>query len=270
MFIKEAEFVVFDVETTGLNPEKQDRICEIGAVKIKNTKIISSFNSLVNPQRDIPHEATAIHGITQAEVAKAPLFEEVSNKFFKFIGQLPLFGYNVGFDLSFLNAHLASINKPVLQRPCVDILVICRRLLGMLPSFSLSYVAKFFKIPQDTAHRAKQDSLIAASVFFNLLPLLEEKGITSLENLYTIFGLNKEHSFKINTPKVALIQKALKEGTHLQVKYYSLNSNQMTQREVEPLKLENTGGKMVLVSRCLLRRDERNFNLDRILDLKIV
>ena len=90
MRIKEAEFVVFDVETTGLDPDKQDKICEIGAVKVSKGRITDSFSSLVNPKRTIPEEVVKIHGITQPQVDSAPCFKEVSTEFLKFVNDLPL------------------------------------------------------------------------------------------------------------------------------------------------------------------------------------
>ncbi|MBN2119485.1 MAG: WYL domain-containing protein [Candidatus Omnitrophica bacterium] len=270
MLIKSAEFVVFDVETTGLNPEQGDKICEIGAVKVKDLKITSSFNSLVNPQRDIPQQASAIHGIVQGDVAACPSFEEIIDGFLEFIEDLPIFAYNIGFDLSFLNPQLKSANREPLVNPPVDILIICRTLLKDLARFNLSSVARFFNIPQDTSHRAKQDSQVAADVFVKMVPYLEEKGILTLENIYTVFGANKGLSFKINNSKISLIQEALAEGTKLRIRYYSLYKNELTEREVLPLRIENAGYKISLVARCFLREEERSFNLDRVVDLEIV
>ena len=270
MLIKEAEFVVFDVETTGLKPEQGDKICEIGAVKVKDSNVISTFDLLINPERPIPIGASSIHGITAKDIENAPLFKDAAASFLEFIGESPLFAYNIGFDLSFLNPQLSLTGRDSISNPCIDILAICRRLLDNLPRFSLSYVSRFFNIQQETMHRARQDSLAAASVFLRLVPLLEEKGIVTLDNLYNIFGADRRLAFKINNAKISIIRQALAEEARLRIKYYSLHKNELTQREVLPIKIENSGDKIFLVGKCLLRDEERNFNVDGILDVVIV
>jgi DNA polymerase III epsilon subunit family exonuclease len=253
MFIKDAEFIVFDVETTGLNAHESDKICELGAVKVKAGKITSSFNSLVNPLRPIPLSASSIHGLTDKDVEGAPLFKEAGGKFLGFIGELPLLAYNIGFDLSFLSPELKAAGYGPLANPCVDILAICRRFLDNLGRFNLSFVAKFFNIPEEATHRASQDSLIA-----------------TLNNLYTVFSTDRSLIFRINNAKLTVIRQALADEAKLKIKYYSFSSNQLTEREVLPLKIESSGDRIILVGKCLLRSQERNFNLDRILDLAIV
>jgi len=270
LLLREAEFVVFDTETTGLKPENGHRICEIGAVKVKNSRILSSYSSLVNPKRDMPGEVTDIHGITQEDVEKAPFFEDVIDNFLEFIGELPLFGYNIEFDLNFLSLQLKTINRDFPTNPFVDILFICRKLLKELPRFSLIDVARFFNIPQVVTHRAYQDSLTAANILLKLTPHLEKKGISSLENIYTIFGNNKDISIKVNSPKVSIIQEALGANMKIKIKYYSPHKDELTEREVIPLRIENTGRKILLVGKCLLREEERSFDLNRIVDLQII
>ena len=77
-------------------------------------------------------------------------------------------------------------------------------------------------------------------------------------------------SFKINNPKLNLIQEALDDNSKLKIKYYSFNRNELTEREVKPLRIEMTVNKLFLVGKCLLRGEERSFNLDRILALEIL
>ena len=270
MLIRDAEFVVFDVETTGLNALQADKICELGAVKVKAGQVIDSFNSLINPLRPIPLSATAIHGITDKDVEGAPLFKETAGGFLEFIGELPLLAYNISFDLSFLGPELKNAGFEPLTNPCVDILTICRRFLDNLGRFNLSFVAKFFAIPEEATHRASQDALVAAQAFLRLLPRLEEKGIATLNNLYTVFATDRSLIFRINNAKLTIIRQALADEAKLKIRYYSFSSNQLTEREVLPLKIESSGDKLMLVGKCLLRSQERTFNLDRILDLAIV
>jgi DNA polymerase III epsilon subunit family exonuclease len=270
MRIKEAEFVVFDVETTGLKPEQGDKICEIGAVKVKGSKVVSSFTTLVNPQRPMPIGASSIHGITEKDLEGAPLFSDAVNQFLEFIDGLTMFAYNISFDLGFVNPQLRSLGHEPIPNPCIDILAICKKLLGSLPRFTLSYVSRFFDIPQESNHRALQDSAVAAQVILRLMPLLEEKGILTLDNLYSIFGSDRNLIFKINNVKISIIRQALADEARLKIKYYSLYKNELTEREVLPIKIESAKDRIFLVGKCFLRDEERNFNIDGILDLAIV
>lgn len=267
MLIKEAEFVVFDVETTGLNPQAGDRICEIGAVKVKETKVIASFSKLINPQREVSSQALSLHQIDLKELEKAPFFEEVIGEFLSFIDELFLLGYNVEFDLSFLNIELERIGAPFLKNPYIDILGISRKFLN-LNKYNLSSVADFFKLTTQGLHRAYQDALTSAHIFLNLLPSLEESGFKTMEELSAVFG-SKER-FLIDNPKVEMIQKALKENLKLRIKYYSFHKRELTEREVLPRSLDIRGSKYILVGECLLRGEERNFNLENIIDLEVV
>lgn len=269
MLIREAEFVVFDLETTGLSPEEGHRICEIGAVKVKRTEFVSSFNLLVNPRVEIPAEVVAIHKISNEEVKDAPVFEEVIDSFLDFIGDLPLLAYNLEFDAGFLNFQLKEIKKEPLKNPLLDILSICRRILSNLSRFSLGYVASFLQI-EGEFHRAYKDAEIAARVFLRLLPCLEEKGISTLEDLWLLFGESPELEAEINTPKKAIIKKALEEGLRLKIKYYSLYKNEVTERQIIPLRIEERGDKSFLVGKCLLRGQERSFNLNGLINLEII
>ena len=121
--INQIEFVIFDVETTGLNPAMGDRICEIAAIKLKARKEVSRFYSLVNPARPMPQAAYDIHHISDHMLKDAPKGTAVLMDFLEFIKGCVLAGYNVSFDLSFIENELHMINKKLDPRiPIIDIL----------------------------------------------------------------------------------------------------------------------------------------------------
>jgi len=269
MLIREAEFVVFDIETTGLSPQKGDRICEIGAVRIKNSEITDSFETLVNPQRDIPPQVVRIHGITSKDVISAPCFEEAAPKFLSFIKDSCLLAYNIKFDLGFFNYQLKSAGMEKISLPFVDILALCRRLIPHLPRFNLSSVAGYLGVQAESTHRGYADAYTAAQVFIKLLPSLEEKSVYDMEGLFSSFGKDEKPDYKADTDKIKVFKKAIPERLKVKIKYYSQYKDEVTEYDVFPLKIDKWQGNDILIGHCLLRGEERSFNLTRIIDIKI-
>src|SRR5437868_6642802 len=127
MNIKNTEFVVFDVETTGLSAIDGDRIIEIAAMKIRGEKVIDKFYSLVNPQRLIPPGASRVNNITDDMVADAPSAIEVLPQMVSFISSSCVAGHNVRFDLGFLAYELALMGRKLNEgTPAIDTLKMSR------------------------------------------------------------------------------------------------------------------------------------------------
>jgi DNA polymerase III subunit epsilon len=121
--------IVFDTETTGLDPYRGDRLVEIGCIELLN-RIPSgqTFHRYVNPQRDMPAEAFAVHGLSGEFLKDKPFFAEVADDLAAFIGDAPLVAHNASFDLSFINAELERAGKPLVARDrVVDTLMLARR-----------------------------------------------------------------------------------------------------------------------------------------------
>jgi DNA polymerase-3 subunit epsilon len=121
--------IVLDTETTGLDPYQGHRLIEIGCIELLN-RIPSgqTFHCFVNPERDVPAEAFAIHGISTDQLKDKPLFAEVADDLLAFIGEAPLVAHNAMFDLGFLNAELERAGKgPVARERLVDTLLLARR-----------------------------------------------------------------------------------------------------------------------------------------------
>jgi len=197
MNIRQAEYVVFDVETTGLSPLRGDRIVEIAAVRVKGLEIVDTFESLVNPQRDMPVEAQQIHHITEAMVAEAPIADEVLPKMIDFIGGACLVGHNIKFDLNFLCLQLSLIGRKVKEEtPAVDTLKMAKALLPHLTSFRLAHVAHALGAQIKETHRALSDVKMTATVMSRLLDIAEDQNIDTFKNLHKHFGVVKPN-FKI-------------------------------------------------------------------------
>ena len=155
-----SELVVLDVETTGRDPKVADLI-EIGAVRVRDGQIVDRFSTFVNPGRTI--FGAQMHGITDAEVAGAPVAREATEKLLAFVAGAPVVGHNVGFDLGFLDAALGESGK-FIAGGYFDTLVIAREGYPDLESYKLGDIAKFFGITVETAHRGLADAETTAAV----------------------------------------------------------------------------------------------------------
>lgn len=161
-------FVIFDVETTGLNPA-QDELLEIGAEKLIDGKVIDTFHALLKSDRPVPQEAIAIHGITEELLQKEgrePV--EVLGDFLSFISGSVLVGHNVGFDISFIDSYSKKLGLLPCTNQTLDTCEIARKYL-IIPSYSLDRVATYFGIINQQKHRAQSDVQTTRLVFLKLL-----------------------------------------------------------------------------------------------------
>lgn len=192
MDARHTEYVVFDVETTGLFPRGGDRVIEIAAAKIRNLEIVATFEHLINPGRDIPVESQRIHQITPEMVADAPRADEVLPMFVDFIGGACLCGQNIKFDLDFVCHELAVMGAKMREEtPAVDTLKMARYFMPQLGSFRLSNLAQAFGVRVDVTHRALADVELTFKVFRHLLIAARDQGMTQFADILREFGVPK-------------------------------------------------------------------------------
>jgi len=155
--------VVLDTETTGLDPAEGHRLVEIGCIELFNRIPTGrEFHCYINPDRDMPPEAEAVHGLSASFLAKFPLFGDHIESFLEFIGDAPLIIHNAGFDLKFLNAELGTHSRPLFATDrAIDTLSLARRKFPGAPA-SLDALCKRFNI--DTSRRDKHGALIDATL----------------------------------------------------------------------------------------------------------
>jgi len=159
-------FVVFDLETTGLNP-KQEKIVEIGAVKIVNGIITQSFSTLVNPQKPIPIGATEVHGIKDSDVINKPAIENVLPDFYKFVQGSTLVAHNISFDFSFIS-ELGRAMGIYFENEMLDTLALARKTFPGLSHYNLPFLTKYFNIVHESKHRAVDDAVATAKLFLKI------------------------------------------------------------------------------------------------------
>ncbi len=155
-------FVALDLETTGLNPER-DAIIEVAAVKFRDDEPVDRFTTLINPGRPIPYEIQQLTGISNADVLGKPRFELIAPQLTRFVGSLPVVGHNVSFDLGFLRPHgLLTDNLPL------DTWELATILLPNQAGYSLGVLADRFSLAIPSKHRALDDATATGHLFLVL------------------------------------------------------------------------------------------------------
>ncbi|MEW6008650.1 MAG: exonuclease domain-containing protein [Candidatus Omnitrophota bacterium] len=264
------ELVIFDLETTGLDPQGGDRICEIAAIKYKDFQPTASFHLLIDPERPISTAAFLVNHISADMLKGAPKNSLILPKFLEFINGSYVASYNIRFDLNFLQNELKMLGKEVSGNQLFfDILTLARRTMPHLTSYSLANVSYVFEIAKKQEHRALADVEMTWQVLAGLLSLLKKKGIKSFSELYTLCGFNVNLINQANEQKVAFILRAIDFHFDISIRYFSKGPAEVTERKVTPKEIYEENGKKYLVGYCHLRNDERNFAVDTILHLDV-
>ena len=174
-------YVVFDIETTGFN-SVNDRIIEIGAVRVVEGEIKETFSEFVNPERPIPYKITQLTTITDDMVKDAGTIEEILPQFLKFCEGSVLVAHNAGFDTGFIHENAKRLNLPY-DYTVVDTLGLARCLMGHLGKFTLDNICKHLNIILETHHRAVDDATATGKIFVEFIAMLKEKDITDLDQV---------------------------------------------------------------------------------------
>lgn len=175
------DFVVFDIETTGLS-SKNDMITEIGAVKVMGGKVAETFSQLINPGIPIPPKITELTGITNEMVAGMPSIDTVMPEFKKFMGDSILVAHNATFDIGFIREKMNILNMEF-DNPVMDTLELARSVFTGLKNHKLNTVAKHLEVSLINHHRAVDDATATAEILIKTLDILMEKNIVSLKQI---------------------------------------------------------------------------------------
>lgn len=163
--------VLFDTETTGLDPATGDRVIEIAALELINDLPTGAhFHTLIDPERSIPEDAARIHGFRDADVAGKPKFQEIAKDMIAFFGDSPLIAHNAAFDFRFIDAELARLGLPPLGADrMIDTLTLAKTRFPGMPN-SLDALCRRFSIDlsQRTTHNALLDCKLLAEVYVEL------------------------------------------------------------------------------------------------------
>ena len=198
-------YVVFDLETTGFSPI-QDKIIEIGAVKVERGVITERFSTFVNPKIPIPFKITQLTSITDDMVVDAETIDVVLPKFLDFIGDAVLVAHNAGFDVSFIeqNCRYQEIGREFIS---LDTVALARVLLPTLSKYKLNVVAKALNISLENHHRAVDDAGATAEIFVRFVEMLKEREIDTLKELNQFGSMNPDAIRKLPSHHAVILAK---------------------------------------------------------------
>ena len=177
----DGEFVIFDIETTGLSPV-ENAIIEIGAILIKGDQELGRFHTFADPGLPIPYEITYLTGLNDTDVAGAPSQKDAVAAFLQFAGNRPLVAHNADFDVSFIFEACQKHNIPF-DPFYIDTLAIARSLLPQLKNHKLDTLADFFGHTAFNHHRADADTAVTVEIWRALFNMLKKAGVTDIEQI---------------------------------------------------------------------------------------
>ncbi|HEV8538485.1 MAG TPA: exonuclease domain-containing protein [Bacteroidota bacterium] len=267
--LDDADFMVIDFETTGLSPESGDRVCEIGAVKLRGGAVIETFSTLINPERPISAGAYAVNGISPRMLVDAPTFSEIADKFARMLKGTILVAYNAPFDVGFLVNEFRLLGYPPITNTVIDALAVARRLLPGLGRYPQENVASVMAIPFPVKHRALEDAMVTARIFAVFSSIVKAYDCSTVHDFF-----RRDLASVLNAKRMHLVNDALERRQNLWIKYLSPTNFEITDRIVSPQEWVSTGagggGGTYLLAYCHTAKGERNFRIDRILDLRII
>ncbi len=201
---EEAEFVVFDIETTGLS-FRNDGITEIGAVRVKNGEVLERFNTFVNPEKPIPEEVARLTGITDDMVKDAPNQRAAVESFLRFAGDRVLIAHNAGFDTSFIR-RVCDDNGITFENTYLDTVALSRYVNPDLNKHKLDTLANYFGLGEFNHHRASDDAEMLALIFFKMAAKLQEEGLKTLSAMTAAMS-DKVDCLKLRTNHMIILVK---------------------------------------------------------------
>ena len=269
LHLDDADYLVIDFETTGLSPDSGDRACEIGAVRLRGGAVMETFGTLIDPQRPVSPGAYAVNGISPQMLLGAPTFSEIAEKVWKMMDGTVLVAYNAPFDMGFLQHELRLSGYPRFANRVADALTIARQLFPGLGRYPQANVARVAGIPFPVKHRALEDAMVTSKLFTIFCSILKAYDCVSVGDL-----ARRDLTTLLNAKRMNLVAGALERRQNIWIKYLSPADFQITDRVISPTECVSAGRERgssgYLIGYCHLAKGERNFRIDRILDLRVI
>lgn len=237
--IEDTTFVVFDLETFGLNSHKNE-IIEIGAIKLKGTRIVDTFSSFVNPNKIIPKRISELTHITQDMVDNAPTIEDVLPKFLEFTKDAVMVAHNSAFDMGFIRRDAKKYMGIDYKPAVIDTLQMARDLYPDLKGYNLDRLNKTFKLSLENHHRAIDDAQSTAKLFIMFLEKYIENGVVNVEDMNGAFPLNIQKQATRNIMVIAKnltgLQNLYRLVSESHIDYYGSKKPRVLKSRVDKLR----------------------------------
>lgn len=193
----DTEYVVFDIETTGLSP-KFNKIIEIGAVRVKDGKICDTYSQFINPEVPIPYSITKLTSITDNMVMEAPTIDVVLPQFLEFVGDAVLVAHNAAFDTGFIKAFARQLGL-ICDNTIMDTMTLAHILIPELGKYTLDRLCKQFNVSLENHHRACDDAAATAEIFVKMLDMIHKKDVHTIAELNVMGSASPETIKKAKT-----------------------------------------------------------------------
>jgi DNA polymerase III epsilon subunit family exonuclease len=262
--LSSARFAFLDLEFTGLSPWFGDRICEIGIVLTEGKRIKQQVQMLINPERPLSLGAASTSGLTDEDFARAPLFADVADDIVEWLKGTVVVCHNAQFDMQFLDSEFRRLGREIQVPNLVDTLLLARHNFD-LPSYSLLSIAEVFHIPMTVAHRALDDAHTGRGIFFAMMESLKDLG-KPLDDYIGIYNSPVWPNEGIQLP--IELGEAIYSNKPMFIKYVN-GEGEVTERWITPKQVMGLSDYVYLKAHCHLRGGERNFRLDRIIEVRV-
>jgi DNA polymerase-3 subunit epsilon len=265
--VADVPVVVLDTETTGLSPVMGHRIVEIGAIRLEGWREVGRISQLVNPGRPIDPGASRVNGIFDKDVADAPPFSKIAPELQQLLDGALVVAHNAEFDAGFLGLEFALLDheeaSSAARNPWLCTLQLSRRFFYFGRN-NLGHVARQLGVRTGRAHRALGDAYTTAEIFKRMTRQLGQRKLELVGDLLhaqggAIYVPQPDHS---HLPPVIARALVTRRFVHIRYKGHGYE----TKRAIQPLYAAQQNGKTYLIAYCQLRRSQRTFRLDRIVE----
>lgn len=272
-YLSRQTFIAFDTETTGMWAPA-NRLVELSAVKFNLREgEIDRFDTLINPQRDIPNEVVEIHGITNLMVADAPYAIDVLKDFYQFCQPDDiLIAHNAPFDISFVALEAARSELELIDNPIVDTVEIFQKFYPGMRSYSLLNLVQTLGFGLSQEHRALADALYVYQLFslaaekFSQLQSFKE--FAKLHKIYRLKDLKYEEATLPD--EFAQINIAVRDNKKIEIDYEQPKNRTIQKRIIQPQRIHKLGMNYYIEAYCETVAADRTFRLDRIKSFRLL
>jgi len=258
--LADAAFVVFDFETTGLDVTQGARVVEIGALKLERGDVVGHFLTLVDPGVPVPADATAVHGLTDADLAGQARLAEAFPRFVTFAGDAALAAHNLPFDLSFAAAATVELGLPKLPNATVDLLGLARRCSPGLASYSLENLARAFNVTNPAAHRSLGDAAVESQLLLAFIGVARERGEAETVGDLVLLSRGIPVGGDVSAETVVALEWAAAAREAVPVIYRG--SKGESSRSITPYGVKARGDRWYVAAYCHESQAKREFRLE--------